>query len=1536
MRVLYLTSHLSDVDVAQREIDKSATGIVLEPCASARDVAARLEGGGPVDAIVVDAGGTPEPLSAISELRAKSGVTIVALVRQASGDARAEALLAGADEVAPRRPATPDALVEAIRLASRRSYPAPEPTVTLRLGWIGDLPSAQRALSAYPHIVVESVGCDAATGEPSLPSDARVWPDAFALDETIGAPQVLHAVGTLADRASGHPVFVVTGAGPAREATYRRRGATAAGPPGALDTLVRHCEQSVIRERARREIEGLRARELRLRTVVETLPHGVLRIARDGSLLAVNLSGLAIFGASRPQQVVGKNLVALAEPASRTAVATLLASVCGGEPAQATLTVTGVDGEGRRVDLRGTPFRREGLGTEVLAAVHLAPVSASPAGSLAPDTAPASMHVALDALRAEVDGALARSAEASEDVGAWRVKVEALSEELDERRAVAEAAAEAQRLADEEAARLASELAAARERWESDRAAFEQRLRDAEDQQAREAVDAARRALRLQQLEEEHRAEVEVLRAALAAATAQAEAAAALPPEAQAVQGRDLAVAEARVGQLAATLEAAQSHGRRLESALDDLRAEVDATRAREADATARVAELEAVLAGQQTDVDALRLREAEAGARVTALEATLAERQREVDAQLRAFHEAADVLAARGRELADARDHAQRLEDALEAVGHEKQRLEQAIAELRAEADAARTLETEGVSRVVELEAVLARQQGEADERARGLREEADAVRAQLEVAEREKQGLEQAMADLRAEADERARGLRDEADAVRAQLEAAAAESGARVHHLLSELERDRTALASAQHEVEHLREAIRTLEGTVVTVTAARAAADARARELASTHHQLEEAYQRVVGDVERLRTDAVVAAERAESMARSTTQWQDRAAALEQSLAAASAEAEGVRHELAQVARARDDAHDAVLRLEARLAQVDRQQAEQDGALQVERDRVEGLQTMLQAERDRAVGIERELEAIRLGRNEVVDELARLRAALDEALGRRAEVERLHQAERERADGLVAEVRASADARNASIEELARVRVLADEAARRAEALQADLDQERARLTRQAADLVALAGARDGLTSEVDRLHRLVTGAESRRADTEAEFRRLTERHEGLSADHEHLRASLAEAQRQLDEAKQRLVGAENERETLRQGLRQAETAAALAAARQNEERALVERALEDARARLAAIDQEYRAAHEALERRLRQAEERETLLLSSAPFGLATASAHGVLISCNDVFARWCGASSAGDLMARQPSTLPVSLAVPLAEFAEGQVPRVEACVEQADGRLVWLEGVATPVTSEAALSAWRWTFADVTDRHLRLRQARQLRRLEALAALASSASHDLGGLMHSMRDAVDALAASGGPEAVTVAARAAVAKATALSHQLASFAQKQARPVQVVDLARLTSDLAPTLRRLLGGDVGLETDTGVPVHLSADSDELEQIVAALVLAGRDALPVGGTITLAVESRLVPASGDQPMQRVGVLRCTATGFGVRQAAPATSASEAVAQQAGYLRLDHGPGRHMAFEVVWPLVQAAATSPRGPGA
>ncbi len=193
--------------------------------------------------------------------------------------------------------------------------------------------------------------------------------------------------------------------------------------------------------------------------------------------------------------------------------------------------------------------------------------------------------------------------------------------------------------------------------------------------------------------------------------------------------------------------------------------------------------------------------------------------------------------------------------------------------------------------------------------------------------------------------------------------------------------------------------------------------------------------------------------------------------------------------------------------------------------------------------------------------------------------------------------------------------------------------------------------------------------------------------------------------------------------------------------------------------------------------------------------------------------------------------------------------------------------------------------------------------------------------------------MAAVREAIDALAAGGGSEAATSAARGAVAKATALAQQLAAFAHRQARPAQLVDLARLTADLAPTLRRLVGADVVLETTTPSPVYLSADPDEIEQVVAALAMAGRDALPVGGTVSIGVVAQALRASGDQPTQRVGVLTCTAAGFGVRAATPATSAAETVAQQGGHLRVDHVAGRHVTFEAIWPLVQTVSTGANG---
>src|SRR3954466_2070860 len=54
------------------------------------------------------------------------------------------------------------------------------------------------------------------------------------------------------------------------------------------------------------------------------------------------------------------------------------------------------------------------------------------------------------------------------------------------------------------------------------------------------------------------------------------------------------------------------------------------------------------------------------------------------------------------------------------------------------------------------------------------------------------------------------------------------------------------------------------------------------------------------------------------------------------------------------------------------------------------------------------------------------------------------------------------------------------------------------------------------------------------------------------------------------------------------------------------------------------------------------------------------------------------------------------------------------------------------------------------------------------------------------------------------------------------------------------------------------LRRLIGGDVRLQTLFGSePIVVRADRTQLEQVVMNLAVNARDAMPSGGTLTLAV-------------------------------------------------------------------------------
>jgi PAS domain S-box-containing protein len=119
----------------------------------------------------------------------------------------------------------------------------------------------------------------------------------------------------------------------------------------------------------------LRAREARLRQIVETLPAGLAIISGDGSVIAINAAALALVGAGKPTDLVGRTFSSLVVADHREAVEDLFKRIGGGERSGLTFDVQGPDGVTRQVELRGALLERDARGGRGVIAVLQPPVA---------------------------------------------------------------------------------------------------------------------------------------------------------------------------------------------------------------------------------------------------------------------------------------------------------------------------------------------------------------------------------------------------------------------------------------------------------------------------------------------------------------------------------------------------------------------------------------------------------------------------------------------------------------------------------------------------------------------------------------------------------------------------------------------------------------------------------------------------------------------------------------------------------------------------------------------------------------------------------------------------------------------------------------------------------------------------------------------------------------------------------------------------------------------------------------------------------
>jgi PAS domain S-box-containing protein len=208
-----------------------------------------------------------------------------------------------------------------------------------------------------------------------------------------------------------------------------------------------------------------------------------------------------------------------------------------------------------------------------------------------------------------------------------------------------------------------------------------------------------------------------------------------------------------------------------------------------------------------------------------------------------------------------------------------------------------------------------------------------------------------------------------------------------------------------------------------------------------------------------------------------------------------------------------------------------------------------------------------------------------------------------------------------------------------------------------------------------------------------------------------------------------------------------------------------------------------------------------------------------------------------------------------------------------------------DGRVAWIYLNCSIVQDDGGHPLYLLVYLrDLTERKNLEDQLRQAQKMEAVGQLAGGIAHDFNNLLTAIQGNAELLltALDGhDPRRMDVheIGRAAHRAAT-LTRQLLAFSRKQVLQPRIVNLNLVVTDLTAMLRRIIGEDVELQLDLDPRLGpVLADAGQVEQVITNLSVNARDAMPLGGTLTLRtrnVSADEVPAGDPEAPPLLGEL------------------------------------------------------------
>jgi signal transduction histidine kinase/ActR/RegA family two-component response regulator len=217
--------------------------------------------------------------------------------------------------------------------------------------------------------------------------------------------------------------------------------------------------------------------------------------------------------------------------------------------------------------------------------------------------------------------------------------------------------------------------------------------------------------------------------------------------------------------------------------------------------------------------------------------------------------------------------------------------------------------------------------------------------------------------------------------------------------------------------------------------------------------------------------------------------------------------------------------------------------------------------------------------------------------------------------------------------------------------------------------------------------------------------------------------------------------------------------------------------------------------------------------------------------------------------------------------IPLSLMdAPFGVFGVGTFGE-EGCRVPSSDELSYLVGMASQISVAASRIRWQEAKAQSDkERAVLERRLAQVQKLESLGLLAGGIAHDFNNLLTviiSSASLANEISEDDEVNSELEQVLEAAERAAALTRQLLAMSRAQGLSLRPIDVNELLRQLLLMLRRILPENVDVDLIEGHTLPLlEGDRSQLDQVFMNLLLNARDAMPVGGKVTIETEQVLV--------------------------------------------------------------------------